>query len=74
MTLVSDHVYDYRPLPFLRAAEGVLHGCDVVAVDRTGVSHPERLEKYSGFDGLTQRGRQADYPGSGQRADLGELL
>ena len=54
--LLGEDVDDDRLVELGRVAEGVLHGLDVVAVDRADVAHPERLEEHRRAHVLPHRG------------------
>ena len=57
--LLGQDVDDDGSVPRRGVGEGLLHLPDVVAVDRPGVAHPERLEERVGRDHLAQRAGDA---------------
>src|SRR5215471_156636 len=52
--LLGDDVHDDRPVELRRIAQRPLERLDVVAVDRTGVAHTERLEERRRLEVLPQ--------------------
>ncbi len=75
-SLLGEDVDDDRPLggEHLGAAERLFELGDVVAVDRAGVAHAERLEERRRLEELAHAGlERLDRP-LGVRADAGEVL
>ncbi len=66
-TLLGEHVDDDGAVPLGGVREGLLHVLDVVAVDRTGVPHAQRLE-----EGV-RRHHVAQCTGHRMHARIGEL-
>ena len=70
---LGQHVDDDRAVPLGGVCEGLLHVLDVMAVDRPGVTHAQRLEEGVRRHHVAQRAGQRVHARVGQLAQGGQL-
>ena len=71
--LLGEHVDDDRAVPLGGVGEGLLHVLDVVAVDRPGVAHAQRLEEGVRRHHVAQRAGHRVHARVGQLAQRGQF-
>ena len=71
--LLGEHVDDDRARPLGRVGQRLLETADVVAVDRSDVADPERLEERVRGDDLAQGTGQSVDAGVGELAHAGQV-
>ena len=72
-SLLREHLDHYGPVVLGRVPQRLFHARDVVAVERTHVTHAQGGEEVPGLEHLPERGADALEPGLGQASHRGQL-